>query len=139
MKRTIVDTGPLVALLNSRDTHHAWARATFDDIEPPLWTCEAVISEACFLVGQLKDGADAVLSLVARGVVKVDFALSADIEPVRKLMAKYASVPMSLADACLVRMTERHTRSVVLTLDKDFSVYRRNGRHVVPVITVGSA
>ena len=136
MKRIIVDTGPLVALLNSRDTHHAWARATFEDIEPPLWTCEAVISETCFLVRQLKGGADAVLSLVARGVVKVDFDLSADIEPVRKLMTRYASVPMSLADACLVRMTELHPRTIVLTLDQDFGVYRRNGRHVVPVLTV---
>lgn len=61
VKRIIVDTGPLVALLNARDTHHAWARATFDDIEPPAWTCEAVISEACLLVRQVKDGADAVL------------------------------------------------------------------------------
>ena len=139
MRRIIVDTGPLVALLNARDTHHAWARDTFDDVEPPLWTCEAVISEACFLVRQLKDGADAVLALVARGVIQVDLALSADVEPVRKLMTRYASVPMSLADACLVRMTEIHTRSAVLTLDKDFGVYRRNGRHVVPVITVGSA
>jgi len=139
VRRIIVDTGPLVALLNARDTHHAWARDTFDDVEPPLWTCEAVISEACFLVRQLKDGADAVLALVARGVIQVDLALSADVEPVRKLMTRYASVPMSLADACLVRMTEIHTRSAVLTLDKDFGVYRRNGRHVVPVITVGSA
>ena len=138
MKKIIVDTGPLVALLNSRDTHHAWARATFDDIEPPLWTCEAVISETCFLVRQLKNGADAVLSLIGRGVVKVDFRLSAEIEPVRKLMDKYASVPMSLADACLVRMTEFHARSAVLTLDGDFGVYRRNGRHLVPVISVGS-
>jgi hypothetical protein len=47
----------------------------------------------------------------------------------RKLMTKYASVPMSLADACLVRMTELHTRSAVLTLDNDFGVYRRNGRY----------
>lgn len=139
VKRIIVDTGPLVALLNARDTHHAWARATFDDIEPPAWTCEAVISEACLLVRQVKDGADAVLSLVSRGVIKVDFDLPADIGPVRKLMSKYASVPMSLADACRVRMTELHTRSAVLTLDKDFGVYRRNGRHVVPVITLETA
>ena len=134
MKQVIVDTGPLVALLNSRDAHHAWARTTLDEIEPPLWTCEAVASEACFLLGRIKGAADAVLDLVSKGVVTVDFRLSAEIEPVRKLMAKYESVPMSLADACLVRMTELNARSTVLTLDRDFHVYRRNGRQVVPVI-----
>jgi hypothetical protein len=50
------------------------------------------------------------------------------------LMTKYATVPMSLADACLVRMTELNSGSTVLTLDRDFRVYRRTGRHVVPVI-----
>jgi predicted nucleic acid-binding protein len=85
-------------------------------------------------VRHLEGGADAVLGLVGRGVVKVDFRLSGEIETVRRLMSKYASVPMSLADACLVRMTELHARSAVLTLDRDFRAYRRNGRQVVPVL-----
>ncbi len=138
MNRVIVDTGPLVALLNARETHHAVVRETLDGIEPPLSTCEAVITETCFLLRQLTGGADAVFDLISRGVVRVDFRLSSEIEPVRKLMAKYASVPMSLADACLVRMTELHAHSSVLTLDGDFGVYRRNGRQVVPVISLGS-
>jgi len=138
INRVIVDTGPLVALLNARETHHAVVRETLDAIEPPLSTCEAVITETCFLVRQLAGGADAVFDLISRGIVRVDFRLSSEIEPVRKLMAKYASVPMSLADACLVRMTELHARSSVLTLDGDFGVYRRNGRHVVPLIPLTS-
>lgn len=81
MKRIIVDTGPLVALLNARESYHAWARATLDEIEPPLWTCEAVMTETCFLLRQIKGGADAVFELVSRGVLKVDFRLSAEMEP----------------------------------------------------------
>ena len=50
-------------------------------------------------------------------------------------MEKYADVPMSLADACLVRMTEILSDPVVLTTDSDFRIYRRHGRHVVPCIT----
>lgn len=134
MKRVIVDTGPLVALLNARETHHPWVQATLADIEPPLWTCEAVLTETCFLLRHLKGAPEAVLTLVSRSVLKVDFRLSAEIEAVSRLMTRYASVPMSLADACLVRMTELDTRSRVLTLDRDFRIYRRNGRHVVPVI-----
>jgi predicted nucleic acid-binding protein len=136
MKQVIVDTGPIVALLNARDTHHAWAREVLDRIEPPLTTCEAVLSEACFLVRSLKGGRDAVLDLVSRGIIEVPFQLGPEVDAVRKLMTltRYASVPMSLADACLVRMTEMDGRATVLTLDSDFKVYRRNGRQSVPVI-----
>lgn len=134
MKNVIVDTGPLVAFLNRRDDFHGWVCETLGTIEAPLVTCEAVISEACFLLRSTKGGADAILDLVARGIVQVPFRLAAELPSIRKLMARYANVPMSLADACLVRMTELDTRAAVLTLDSDFRVYRRNRRNVVPTI-----
>lgn len=134
MTRIIIDTGPLVALRNKRDQYHAWARRVLDTIEPPLWTCEAVLTEACFLLGQITGGPDAVLELLARDIVKVDFKLSEEVAAVGALMSRFQSVPMSLADACLVRMTELVPSSVVLTLDSDFHVYRRNRRLVVPTI-----
>ncbi len=134
MTRAIVDTGPLVAFLNTRDPHHRWAQETFSSLRLPLVTCEAVLTEACFLVRQAKGGQNGVLGLVSRGIVALDFRLSPEFDAVRKLMTKYASVPMSLADACLVRMTELDARATLLTLDDDFRVYRRNGRQVVPVI-----
>jgi uncharacterized protein len=130
----IVDTGPVVALLNRRDGHHRWVRDVLDAIEPPVLTCEAVISEVCFLVRNLAGGQDAVLELLARDVVRADFRLAAEVAPVRSLMNRYANVPMSLADACLVRMTELLPRTEVLTLDADFRIYRRNKRQVVPTI-----
>jgi len=131
----IVDTGPLVALLNRRERHHAWAVETMDLIEPPIFTCDAVLSEACFLLQNVKGGSDAVLQLVARGIVRSDFRVMAELDALRALMKKFASVPMSLADACLVRMSELSQRTVVLTLDSDFKIYRRNKRQVVPTIT----
>jgi predicted nucleic acid-binding protein len=134
MKRAIVDTGPLVALLNAADKHHAWTRKAFDAVEPPLTTCEAVLSEACFLLNRIHGGQDAVLELVARGIVAVRFSLSAELTTVRKLMERYASVPMSLADACLVRMSELDPRTTVVTLDSDFKIYRRNRRQAIPVL-----
>lgn len=134
MKRVAVDTGPLVALLNARDAHHRWARDILDDIEPPLLTCEAVVSEACFLVRHLPGGPDAVLDLVGRGIVKPAFHLDTEIDAVRKLISRFASVPMSVADACLVRMAELDPQLTVLTLDGDFRIYRKNGRQLVPVL-----
>lgn len=134
MTRVIVDTGPIVALLNRRDRYHAWVRQIFDTIEPPIFTCEAVASEACFLLGRFTRGPEAVLELLAKEVLKIDFQVRAELDPLRALMQRFASVPMSLADACLVRMTELDAESVIVTLDSDFRVYRRNRRHVIPTI-----
>ena len=134
MRRLIVDTGPIVSFLNANDSHHAWTRALLDRTEPPLATCEAVLSEACFLLRTLHSGPDAVLDLVERGVLVVGFSLSTEIVAVRKLAARYANVPMSLADACLVRMAELDDKAAVLTFDSDFAVYRKNRRQVIPTV-----
>lgn len=134
MTRIIVDTGPVVALLNRRDRHHAWVREVLDTVDPPVFTCEAVVSEACFLLGRLAGGQDAVLGLLESGVMVVDFRLSAELDAVRGLMRKFANVPMSFADACLVRMTELDGHSTIVTLDSDFRVYRRNRRQVIPTL-----
>lgn len=133
MKRFVVDTGPLVALLNAHDAHHDWAKAAFSRVEPPLLTCEAVIAEACCLTARLNSGADKVMELLSREIVLVAFDLSAEHEAVRSLMKRYVSTPMSLADACLVRMVELDGEATVVTLDNDFTVYRRNRRQAIPL------
>lgn len=133
----MIDTGPLVALLNRGDRQHGWVREVLDTVEPPVFTCEAVISEACFLLARIGDGQDAVLELLSEDVVKVDFRMSSEIDALRALMKKFANVPMSVADACLVRMTELEPRSRILTLDSDFRVYRRNRRQAIPTIMPG--
>ncbi len=137
MTRLLVDTGPLVALLNRRDRHHGWVREILDALEPPVYTCEAVISEACFLLSRIVGGQDALLELLTNHVIEVDFQMSNELVAVRSLMRKFATVPMALADACLVRMSELDRSSVILTLDSDFRVYRRNRRQIIPTIMPG--
>ena len=137
MSRLVIDTGPLVALLNRRDRHHAWIRGLLDTVEPPLYTCEAVLSEACFLLRRLHGAEAALMTLVARDVLRVEFRLGEEAAAVTALMQKFATVPMSLADACLVRMTELEPASTIVTLDQDFRVYRRLKRQVVPVVMPG--
>jgi uncharacterized protein len=137
MTSVIVDTGPLVALLNRRERLHTWVSSILDTIEPPIFTCDPVLSEACFLLHDVSGGQDAVLELVSRGIVRSDFRVASEIDSLRVLMKKFSDVPMSLADACLVRMTELDQHSVVLTMDSDFRIYRRNRRQVVPTITPG--
>jgi predicted nucleic acid-binding protein len=132
--RVLLDTGPLLALINKRDQHHAWAVARFADMKPPLLTCESVLAEACHLTDRLRGGKQGVLELIQRGAVELAFALKEHFTPVSSLMRRYANVPMSLADACLVRMSELVADAVVFTLDSDFRIYRRHSRQSIPLL-----
>jgi predicted nucleic acid-binding protein len=131
----LVDTGPLTAWLNRSDAHHDWAKHQFARPRPPLTTSEAVLSEAVFLLHRAGESGGAVPQLVQRGVLQVAPVLQAEASAVTSLMRKYADIPMSLADACLVRLSELVPHAVVYTLDADFGVYRRKGRSVIPVLT----
>lgn len=133
-KHVLMDTGPLVAAINRRDRFHAWAREQLGGIAPPILTCEAVLAEACFLLRDTPGGGAAILDLVEREILRVDFQVAAHVRSLTTLMAKYAGVPMSLADACLVKMTELHENSLLMTLDGDFMIYRRHGRRAIPVL-----
>jgi len=137
MRRVIVDTGPLVALLDKADRRHAWARETVGGIRHPLYTCEAVITEASHIVRRVPGGRRAIMDLLAGGVVALAFRMDAELRELRSLVERYATVPMSIADACLVRMSELLPDASVLTFDSDFRVYRRAGRHAIPVIMPG--
>ncbi|MBC8382748.1 MAG: PIN domain-containing protein [Candidatus Cloacimonetes bacterium] len=133
-KRVILDTGPIVAFLNKNDTYHDWAKTQFSLLTPPLITCESVISEACYLLKNFTDGASNVLELVERELVLLPFDLQSEIVSIKKLLEKYKNIPMSLADACLVRLSEQISDSVICTLDTDFKIYRKNMRNIIPLI-----
>ena len=132
-RNVLVDAGYLVALLSRRDTHHRWAAAQPQRFPPPWGTCEAVLSETFHLLGAR--GGPSVAALLQRRTLVPSFDLGDELEPVLKLLQKYADVPMSLADACLVRMTETRGDPIILTTDADFRIYRRHSRQVVPCAT----
>jgi uncharacterized protein len=133
--KVLIDTGPLVAFLNRRDRYHGWAKQQLAKLEPPLLTCEAVASEACFLLRAQPGGAEAVIELIERELLELTFDLGEEASRVRDVIARYANLPASLADVCLVRMAELHAGSRVLTLDSHFKVYRIHGRKVIPTIS----
>lgn len=134
MNEIIVDTGPLVAYLDRSDRDHAWAKESFMRITRPLLTCEAVIAETLFLLRRGGIDPDGLLNLISRGLVLPDFSLVAEIQAIQHLMKTYRNIPMSLADACLVRMAEIHENSNVMTLDSDFVVYRKARRKMIPLL-----
>lgn len=129
-RNVLVDAGFLVALLSRRDTHHQWAVTQATNYALPWRTCEAVLSEAFHLLGAR--GAPALGTMLRRRALMAPFDLDNDVESVLKLLQKYGNVPMSLADACLVRMSETLADPIILTTDSDFRIYRRHSRQVVP-------
>jgi len=131
-RNVLVDAGFIVALLSRRDSYHHWAVAQARHQAPPWRTCEAVLSEALHLVGAR--GVPGIAGLIRRRALISAFNLDHDVEPVLKLLQKYADVPMSLAAACLVRMAETLPDPVILTTDSDFRVYRRHSRQIVPCL-----
>jgi predicted nucleic acid-binding protein len=135
LRVVLADTGPIVAYLNDRDRYHGWAVGLFKQLRPPLLTCEAVLSEAAYLVRGSPGGGERVMELVSRSLLQVKFDLEEEATAVRALLRRYGSLPMDLADACLVRMSELDHDCVLLTVDSEFrDVYRRNGRQVIPTL-----
>jgi predicted nucleic acid-binding protein len=132
--KILLDSGPLVGFLNETDQHHRWSTATWSRLYEPLSTCEAVLSEAIFLLQSDGLAIDPLLELFERGLVRIDFEVPAHRPDVWALLRKYAARPMSLADACLVRMAELNSNCQIFTTDKDFLVYRRKGRGVIPLL-----
>lgn len=134
MTRTLLDTGPLVAFLNRNDQWHPWAKAQMGALPPPLLTCEPVLTEACFLIQRSGGQPADLLKKVQAGVIEVALEIETEAVALETLMRRYQDTPMSLADACLVRLSELHSDCQVFTLDTHFRRYRRHGRQVIPLL-----
>ena len=134
MSSVLVDTGPLVAFLREAEAAHDWVAAQFAELPAPFLTCEPVLAETFFLVARQPDGPRRFFDLLESGLLEIDFSVIAEREALRKLVRKYADLPMSLADASLVRLAELHPGASVFTLDSHFQVYRKHGRQQIPVI-----
>ena len=124
----IVDTGPLVAFFDRSERHHRWVAQRVDELEAPLLVCEPVLAETAHLLAGHSRAQDALFELLQNGALSIAFRIEEHVDALRKLLQKYRDTPMSLADACIVCMAEIHERHAVLTLDSDFSVYRKHGR-----------
>lgn len=130
---TICDTGPLVAYLNRNDPYHRWAVNVMKQLRPPLLTSEAVLTEAMYFLREDQAEPDPLFQLIERGALRVEFEFAAHWPRIRTLMNRW--VQMDLADASIVVMSELHSRSQVVTVDrKDFSIYRRNDRQLIDFI-----
>ncbi|MCX6854516.1 MAG: PIN domain-containing protein [Verrucomicrobia bacterium] len=127
----IADTGFLVAFANRGDSHHDWAVEVARNVTEPLLTCEAVLAETTFHLGD----ATLVLKMIEHGLVRLAFEAGEHLLQLKDLAKRYADRSPDFADLCLVRMSELYPKHSVITVDSDFLVYRRNKREVIPLIS----
>ena len=136
-RRVLVDAGPIAALLDCRDTHHEWAKRQVAQLHHSVVTCEAVVSEAFFLLAPVRRGTSTLADLLRHELIRVDpdFSFCDHSREILDNMERYKNVPMSFADACLIRMAEIERDSLVFTTDRDFLTYRRNRRERIPLLS----
>jgi predicted nucleic acid-binding protein len=136
MTAWLLDTGPLVAFFDRSDAHHAWTKEQWARAPVPLLTCDAVLTEAAYLLQQHAGlPPERVLALLERRVVRAPFNLESHAGPLARLLERYRDQGIQLADACLVRMSETNRDCRVFTLDRqDFRVYRRFERQLIPLV-----
>jgi uncharacterized protein len=136
-RRVLVDSGPIVALLDRRDLHHQWVQRELANLHEPFVTCEAVLSEVFFLVSRIRHGNSTLIALLRDGLIltTADFSYEKESAEILRHLERYSNVPMSFADACLVRMCEIDNDAIVFTTDRDFLTYRRNRRQPIPLIS----
>ncbi len=130
MKPVLLDTGVIAALLDRSEKFHQGCSEAVRSLEAPLVTCEAVIAESCYLLRNLPGAPEAVIENVVAGIFQVPFQLSRDAVGVEQVLRKYRDRKIDLADACLIRLADEFETADILTLDKDFEIYRwgRNKR-----------
>ncbi len=124
MKSVIIDTGCIVALFDRSEKYHKQCVDIITQLDQPIVTCEAAITEACYLVRKSSLAIQAILQNVENNVFQIVFNLVDSIEHVKMLLKKYSDIPMDFTDACLVSLASNLNTGDILTLDKDFEVYR---------------
>ena len=129
--KAIADTGFLVAFARDRDMHHAWAIGVAQHITEPLLTCESVLSETAFHIGDT----EVVFDMISEKLIRLSFDCNDHLPQLAALAKRYKDRRPDLADLCLIRMSELHPKHSVITVDEDFRVYRRNKREVIPLIS----
>ncbi len=135
--KILIDTGPLYAFFNKRDEWNLWVGKTLGACKPPLYTCESVISETIFLLQRSSMEISGLMELMTRKhlIIQPAFKSTDDQRRVQEILENYQNIPASFADACLVRMAEVHELCKLMTLDSDFSIYRKNDGKAIDLIS----
>lgn len=123
MKTVLVDTGPIIALIDNRDSYHTWAASKIDTFENPMITNTAVVVEVLFILKRLNKNANRFFGFVNEGIIKVKNPYPNNAELIHSMYSKYADLPASFADICLLSMIKQSKETKLFTIDSDFLIY----------------
>jgi predicted nucleic acid-binding protein len=124
LRAILLDTGVIVALLDRSERNHAACAEAIQEAAAPLITCEAVVAESCYLLRGHPGAAEAILENICTGVFQIPGRLTVAAASLQRLFRKYRDREMDLADACLIHLAGEFETGDILTLDRDFEVYR---------------
>lgn len=137
LAQTLIDAGPLIALIDVRDKqNHPGCLAAFQALSAAPLTTWPCVAEASYLLGQINGwpAQAMLLGLLKSGSVIIHNTRETELERIHQLMEQYQTVPMDLADASLVSLAELSGVRQIITLDKDFFIYRINDQDSFDVI-----
>jgi len=134
MKKILIDSGPLIALFDSSDKHHSDAINFIKDNKLPLVTTIASVTETLHLLDFNRNAQIDFLEWVYRGAVEIHHIVNDDFGRLKELTEKYRDLPMDFADSCLVYLAEKLNLNTIATIDRDFTIYRIQGRRKFKII-----
>ena len=133
--KVLIDTGPLIAILSSRDQYHLAATDALRQVSPPMQTCWPVLTEAIWLLRHYPGAVQRLLSGFDSGLFQLLTLDEAAVPWVAKFLARYKKIGAQAADAALMYLAEREDIDTIFTFDrKDFSVYRMRGNRALRVL-----
>lgn len=124
MKKCLIDTGPMIALFNKSDKYHEKVIAFMKDYNGFLYTTWPVLTEVLYMLNfNIQTQLD-FMRWIDTGAVSVKNLENTDISEIIKLIDKYSDIPMDLADASLVMISENENIKEIISIDSDFQIYR---------------
>jgi predicted nucleic acid-binding protein len=131
MKNTLIDASPLIALFNGDDKYHLKIMDLLKAYKGILTTSWPVITEVCYMLNYNSNVQIDFLKWIERGGIKIEDIRESDIERMIELSKKYSDIPMDLADASLIIISERLNLKDIITIDSDYYIYRIKNKEML--------
>ncbi len=128
MNKILIDSGPLIALFDASDKYHQKGIEFIKNNTFSLVTTIASITEVLHTLDFNRNAQIDFLEWIAQGGVQIFDIQQKDLPRIKELTEKYQDLPMDFADSCLVLLAEKTGINTIVTIDRDFTIYRINGK-----------
>ncbi|MBR0574246.1 MULTISPECIES: type II toxin-antitoxin system VapC family toxin [Pasteurellaceae] len=134
MQQILIDSGPLIALFDASDRYHNKTIEFIQNNKSTLITTLASITEVLHLLDFNRNAQLDFLEWISREGIQIADIQQTDFVRIKALTDKYLDLPMDFADSCLVLLAEKMGIKTIATIDRDFTIYRINGKQAFETI-----